>query len=98
MVMIERTARALCRLDGKAPDAGPAYDIETPGMTPPDFEPNWKAYIEPAKAVLAELQNPTDAMADAGARSAHDRVVDLDEADARQIFAAMIDAALFDGV
>ncbi len=51
---------------------------------------------EIAFAILQELQNPSDAMAEAGAKAAYDNVIDADAHSLRIIFAAMIDAALFD--
>lgn len=85
MTMIERIARALCRLD------------DNPENATMDGKPLWQDYLPQARAVFQELQNPTDAMADAGAKSAYDCVIDMDAHGARTIFAAMIDAALVDG-
>ncbi|MGR4892238.1 hypothetical protein ACIPPQ_14515 [Sphingopyxis sp. LARHCG72] len=82
---LERVARALCRAEGHP------ENIQFEG------KPMWQSYLPNARAVLAELQNPTDAMAEAGAKSAYDLVLDVDAHGARTIFAAMIDAALIDG-
>ena len=82
--MAERIARALCRLD------------DNPENTTMDGKPLWQDYLPEARAVFLELQNPTDAMAEAGAKSAYDCVLDVDVHGARTIFAAMIDAALVD--
>ncbi len=85
MTTLERATRALMR----------HHDID------PDqyrgIHGDYGDWPDAARAVLRELQNPGEAMAEAGAKSAYDRVVDLDAGDARVIFAAMIDAALFDG-
>lgn len=91
MTLIERIARALCVSAGVHPDG---LDV---GDAAEQLEPAWHAFRTAACDVLRELQNPSDAMADAGAKAAYDRVVDLDASDARTIFAAMIDAALMDG-
>lgn len=81
---LERICRALCRLDGHP------ENIQFEGR------PMWQSYLPNARVVLQELQNPSDAMAEAGAKSAYDLVLDVDAHGARAIFAAMIDAALFD--
>lgn len=96
MNMLERIARALCIADGKQPDASEPYSIESQPFSGPNPDRNWQAYVDGARSVLEELQNPSDAMAEAGAKSAYDLVLDVDAHGARTIFAAMIDAALVD--
>ena len=78
---LELVARALCRLDGH------------PENIMFEGKPMWQSFLPNARAALMELQNPTDAMAEVGAKSAHDLVLDVDAHGARTIFAAMIDAA-----
>lgn len=82
---LELIARALCRLDGH------------PESIMFEGKPMWQSFLPNARAALMELQNPTDAMAEAGANSAYDLVLDVDAHGAGTIFAAMIDAALIDG-
>ena len=82
---LERVARAICRQEGHA------ENITFEG------KPMWQSYVPMARAVLQELQNPSDAMAEAGEKSAYDLVLDVDADGARVIFASMIDAALIDG-
>lgn len=97
MNMLERLARALCIADGKQPDASEPYSTEGQPFAGPEPGRNWKRYVGAASAILRELQNPSEAMNEAGAKAAYDRVVDLDASDAGVIFSAMVDAALVDG-
>lgn len=84
MTLNERIEQAIADAFGPAAEAIPP--------------PVWNACLSAAAhAVLEELQNPSDAMAEAGAKSAWDLVLDVDAHGARTIFAAMIDAALVDG-
>jgi hypothetical protein len=83
MTTLERICRAIYKLG----DNGP-YELS-------EEDDQWHHHLDAARAILAELQNPSEAMAEAGATAAYDRVVDLDARDAGVIFSAMIDAALF---
>lgn len=68
MTPLERAARELCKLDGKEPDAGPTYDTERqPFSGPESSEPNWKGYVEHARAVLVAIREPSEPMKKAGA-------------------------------
>lgn len=90
MTMLENAARAIAKGYGELDWAAVPESLPNqPGM-------DKVTYREMAWAVLKELQNPTDAMAEAGAKSAYDCVLDVDAHGARTIFAAMIDAALID--
>ncbi len=82
--IIEAAARALCVCDGHADNAefnGEAF---------------WRDYVPKAREVLLAAREATDAMAKAGRTTADDRVIDLGESDAKAIYAAMLDAALWD--
>ena len=84
MTLIDRIESAIANSFGPAAEAIPA--------------PEWNACLSAAaRAVIQELQNPSDAMAEAGAKAAWDNVIDADAHALRIIFAAMIDAALVDG-
>lgn len=91
MTLIERIARALA--DANEERGADHNDLEP---VDPDYR-IWHAYVDDVKIMLREMQNPTDAMAAAGATSAYDLVLDVDAHGARTIFAAMVDAALIDG-
>ena len=52
--MIERVARALCRVDGHPEDAKM------------DGKPLWASYEAEARAAIAEMRHPTPAMVTAG--------------------------------
>lgn len=81
--IIASAARALCAHDAQCGKAG-------------DGNEAWREYVSKARDVLIAIRDATDEMARAGRAAAHDRVVDLGESDAKAIFAAMLDAALWD--
>lgn len=56
----------------------------------------WQQYVLVAREALIAARDATDAMAKAGRAAADDRVVDVCESDAKAIYAAMLDAALWD--
>lgn len=56
----------------------------------------WRQYVSLAREALIAAREATDAMAMAGRAAADDRVVDICESDAKAIYAAMLDAALWD--
>ena len=82
--IIEAAARALCKHDGRAADV-----VE-------NGEALWRGYVPKAREVLIAAREATDEMAKVGRTTADDRVVDLGESDAKAIYAAMLDAALWD--
>lgn len=82
--IVEAAARALCKHDGHAADAVG------------NGEARWRDYVPKAREVLIAAREATDAMAKVGRATADDRVVDLGESDAKAIYAAMLDAALWD--
>ena len=63
-----------------------------------EWRPGLARLREEARKILIIARDATDAMASAGRAAAYDRVVDLAEADAKAIYAAMMDAALRDDV
>lgn len=84
MTLLDRIEQAIATAFGPSAEAIPA--------------PEWGGCLSAAaRAVLQELQNPSDATAEAGAKAAWENVIDADEHALRIIFAAMIDAALVDG-
>ena len=82
--IVEAAARALCRVEGH-PDDGIS-----------NGEPLWHAYVPKVREVLIAAREATDTMAKAGRTTGYDRVVDLGESDAKAIYAAMLDAALWE--
>lgn len=82
--IIEAAARALCRHAGNPENATMAG------------KPLWQDYVPEARAVLLAIRDATDAMAEVGRATAYDRVVDVGDEDAKAIYAAMLDAALWD--
>lgn len=82
--IIEAAARALCRIDEHAADALG------------NGEARWRDYVPKAREVLVTAREATDAMAKVGRATADDRIVDLGESNAKAIYAAMLDAALWD--
>ncbi|WP_240334425.1 hypothetical protein [Sphingobium estronivorans] len=84
MMLIERAARALCRLDGRPEDDDLAG------------KPRWQSYLPQVRAVLAAIHEPCPKMAEAGAEVI--RFVNPDEAalgfqgDAANVWRFMIDA------
>lgn len=97
--MIERVARAICKARGDDPDArGPA--VWQSGFYPDHLFARWRSYEGLARAAIAEMREPTEAMVAAGGREVQidyengreaDRVTD-----ATNCWQAMIDAALND--
>ena len=83
--IVEAAARALCRHAGN------------PENATMDGKPLWQSYVPEAREVLIAIREATDAMAEVGRTTAYDRVVDAGEEDAKAIYAAMLDAALWDG-
>ena len=82
--IIEAAARAVCKLEGHDDNAAK------------NGKELWRDYVPNVRAVLLVAREATVAMAKAGRRTANDRVVDLGESDAAAIYAAMLDAALWD--
>lgn len=76
MNMIERVAKALSIADGNHPDACSNDEDEIP---------YWTLYVKMARAAIEAMREPTEEMANAGAKVA------FMSAD---LWAAMIDAAL----
>ncbi len=72
--MVERVARALCSAKGRDPDRKVEGDrrlfaereIEDGVMVPDDilFEPMWMAHQREARAAIAAMREPTEAMTD----------------------------------
>lgn len=83
--VIEAGARALCRNAGN------------PENATMDGKPLWQDYVPEVRRVLIAIRDASDKMADVGRATAYERVVDISESDAKAIFAAMLDAALWDG-
>lgn len=81
--IVEAAARALCCQAGN-PEDGTM-----------DGKPLWQDYVPEARAVLISIRDASDAMAEAGRMAAYDRVVDVEPDDAKVIYAAMLDAALW---
>ncbi len=84
--MIERVARARCAEQGINPDA-PFRNL----VGDKQRIVNWQAWTGEARAAIEAMREPTDAMIDAGAVAEGDGNL---EAQARNLWAAMIDAAL----
>ena len=82
--IIEAAARALCH------HAGNPENATIDGL------PLWKDYVPEVREVLIAIRDASDAMAEAGRATAYDRVVDVGPKDAKAIYAAMLDAALWD--
>lgn len=82
--IIEAAARALCKHDRNAEDVD-GNDEEL-----------WPDYVPKVRDALLAIRDATDAMAKAGRKAAYDRVIDVGESDAKAIYAAMVDAALWD--
>ena len=84
MMMIERAARALCRLDGRPEDEELAD------------KPRWQSYLPQVRAVLDAIHEPSPQMAEAGAEVI--RYANPEEAapgfqgDAANVWRFMIDA------
>ena len=90
--MIEKMARAMCEANGFDPD-GPTQDIYVEGD--PHAGKPWAGYRRAARAALSALQEPTDAMVEAGGKALIDsRMSDkmLDH-QLNAAFTAMIKAA-----
>lgn len=75
--MVERVARAICR----AGICGPRDHIEA------EVNRNWRKFVLEARAAIAAMREPTEAMLDAGNSDGHDP-------DLHQTYKNMIDAAL----
>jgi hypothetical protein len=81
--MVERVARALCRADGN------------PGKPETEIDIIWHAWINPARAAIAAMREPTEAMvAVIAAGCGATPECEFDCALARDRIRAMIDAAL----
>ena len=93
MSMIERVARALCEIEGGMP-GWTASGMGMPG--PEDNEPQWKLYEEEARAAIAAMREPTEAILKVIARDlpADGHGVEFVEGDAPDYWRSMIDAAL----
>ena len=64
MNMVEKVARALCRADGKDPDAFQKMDLCEGGLT----MPNWQIHYQfAARQAIEAMEEPTPFMEDAGA-------------------------------
>jgi hypothetical protein len=61
-----------------------------------DGKPLWQDYVPEVREVLIAIRDASDAMAEVGRATAYDRVVDVEPSDAKAIYAAMVDAALWD--
>ena len=84
--LIERVARAIC-----AVAKGPEYaDVECYGETGERWRPWWHVFIPEARAAIAAMREPTEAMVTAGAPFA--MMAEGDEAGL--CYQAMIDKAL----
>lgn len=81
--IIEAAARALCRQAGN------------PENATMEGKPLWQDYEPEARAVLISIRQASDAMVEAGRAAAHARVADMGPDDAKAIYAAMLDAALW---
>lgn len=79
MSMIEVVARVLCKENGTDPDEMWGSDE--------DREPNWRLYAADARAAIAALRVPSEAMVTAGEDDDH-------SVDPEATWRAMIDAAL----
>ena len=62
-----------------------------------DSKALWQDYVPNARILLKAIREASDAMAEVGRATAYDRVVDAGAEDAKAIYAAMLDAALWDG-
>lgn len=82
--IVEASARALCRHAGN------------PENATMDSKPLWQDYVPEVREVLIAAREASDAMAEVGRATAYDRVVDVGPDDAKAIYAAMLDAALWD--
>lgn len=81
MTVLEKMARALCKIDGHPEDAVHAG------------EPRWRAYLSNARVTLASITLPTSEMCEAGATAARPGS-DIDNIDAYLIWSRMVWAAL----
>ena len=77
--MVERVARAICLADGEDPDERCEDWMQ-------EFS-GWRGYVESARAAIAAMREPTEAMLEAG-RSTPPRTRCL------EVYRAMIDEAL----
>lgn len=80
--MIERVARALCRLDGH------------PENAKMDGKPLWQDYVAEARAAIAAMRDPTETMLDGGLRAPNYLEDQASKRGCANIYRAMIDAAL----
>lgn len=84
MMLIERAARDLCRLDGRSEEE--------------DFEgkPRWQSYLPQVRVVLNAIHEPSPQMAEAGAEVIRyvnpDELVSGFEGDAANVWRYMIDS------
>jgi hypothetical protein len=61
-----------------------------------DGKPLWQDYVPEVRKVLIGIRDASDAMAEVGRATAYDRIVNVDAEDAKAIYAAMLDCALWD--
>jgi hypothetical protein len=80
--MIERVARAIQKWEGEQPSKSEDGD---------GYSSDWHEYVGSAVAAIHAMREPTEAMLDRGAVAEGDGNL---AAQARNIYAAMIDAAL----
>lgn len=83
--IIEAGVRALCRHAGN------------PENATMDGKPLWQDYVPEVRQVLTAIRDASNKMGESGRAAAHERVGDISASDAKAIFAAMLDAALWDG-
>jgi hypothetical protein len=88
--MVERVARAI---------AWPVWRKCLPGQQPDDViaqyvDMNWSEHIDQARAAIEAMREPTKAMIDAYVATDEAQYASDYDANVREVFAAMIDAAL----
>lgn len=83
-MLIERAARALCRLDGQAEEEEFGH------------KPRWQSYLPQVRVVLNAIYEPSPQMAEAGAEVIRyvnrDELVSGFEGDAANVWRYMIDS------
>lgn len=88
MDMVEKVARAICVADGLAPDALPNEDFAD------GSEVMWMTCRDVARAAIAAMREPTEAMVRSVVREVYPNDQGLSEFEAADIWGNMIDAAL----
>jgi hypothetical protein len=83
MTLIERVAQALCQAH-----TGKRFDEKLPVV-------QW-CFLEDARAAIAAMPEPTEAMIDAMISKANERGANIGVMDVQIIYQAAIDAATFD--